>query len=398
MGCPKIASRLAGIDIENPRIDAGGIEAGLRAHLERLQVPAARIKLVRDPEAAFREVARMADRGWERTGPAGPRWSHKSHSNYFVYALWEERGYFRGSRGFATDLIDREIMGAATRSVSHWRNPRRVPRGAVELARPVLASRVAARAIWDESDAANPRPRPPEPGEWRSDFTREEMNDHWKRRETWSNWVHSVHHQADRRAELAEPLVGAIKSGLFAFFWLRRPRRGWRPTYACVAVPRPLLRVARVPRGNTTTAELHSWDEPAVHWSRGPAYWYWHGIRVWQEIINEPSRLTARYIVKHANVERRRILLERLGYERFLESAGARLAQQDNYGKLWKTELRLDGEPVTVVEVANSTQESDGSYRRYFLRVPPGVRTARQAVAWTFAFERAGQYTVATQT
>ena len=37
-----------------------------------------------------------------------------------------------------------------------------------------------------------------------------------------------------------------------------------------------------------------------------------------------------------------------------------------------------------MVEVRNSTPESDGSRRTYFLRVPPVMQTPREAVAWTF--------------
>ncbi len=39
---------------------------------------------------------------------------------------------------------------------------------------------------------------------------------------------------------------------------------------------------------------------------------------------------------------------------------------------------------MRFVEVVNGTRESDGSYKHYFLRVPPNVTTARQAVAWTY--------------
>jgi hypothetical protein len=37
-----------------------------------------------------------------------------------------------------------------------------------------------------------------------------------------------------------------------------------------------------------------------------------------------------------------------------------------------------------MVEVLNSTPEPDGTRKTYFLRVPPNLRTAREAVAWTF--------------
>ena len=32
----------------------------------------------------------------------------------------------------------------------------------------------------------------------------------------------------------------------------------------------------------------------------------------------------------------------------------------------------------------NSTPDPDGTRQTYFLRVPPNLRTAREAVAWTF--------------
>jgi hypothetical protein len=34
--------------------------------------------------------------------------------------------------------------------------------------------------------------------------------------------------------------------------------------------------------------------------------------------------------------------------------------------------------------VVNGSPEPDGTFRTYFLRVPPTVRTAREGVAWTF--------------
>jgi hypothetical protein len=37
-----------------------------------------------------------------------------------------------------------------------------------------------------------------------------------------------------------------------------------------------------------------------------------------------------------------------------------------------------------MLEVVNSTPEPDGSFKRYWLRVPPQMQTAREASAWTF--------------
>jgi hypothetical protein len=50
-----------------------------------------------------------------------------------------------------------------------------------------------------------------------------------------------------------------------------------------------------------------------------------------------------------------------------------------------------------MVQVVNATPEPDGSARSYWLRVPPDMRTAREAVAWTFALGE-GEYAPAVQT
>jgi hypothetical protein len=105
--------------------------------------------------------------------------------------------------------------------------------------------------------------------------------------------------------------------------------------------------------------------------------------------------LTAELVARIDNQELRRVALERIGWERFLATANAQIRQQDDYGKLWATKVWIDGEQVQLVEVVNATAEQDGSRRRYLLRVPPTTRTAREAVAWTFGFERPGEYVVA---
>jgi hypothetical protein len=45
--------------------------------------------------------------------------------------------------------------------------------------------------------------------------------------------------------------------------------------------------------------------------------------------------------------------------------------------------------------VTNSTAAADGTVRRYLLRVPPTVRSPREAVAWTFGVEAAGYHPTA---
>jgi hypothetical protein len=60
------------------------------------------------------------------------------------------------------------------------------------------------------------------------------------------------------------------------------------------------------------------------------------------------------------------------------------LVHQDDFGRLWEDGSDGSGEPIRIVEVVNATPDEDGSSRHYFLRVPPSVGTAQEAVAWTF--------------
>ena len=50
---------------------------------------------------------------------------------------------------------------------------------------------------------------------------------------------------------------------------------------------------------------------------------------------------------------------------------------------------------ILAVQVVNQTPEPDGSFREFWLRVPPTVMTARQAVAWTFGLSTADHDPVA---
>jgi hypothetical protein len=173
--------------------------------------------------------------------------------------------------------------------------------------------------------------------------------------------------------------------GLFAAASLRRG-----DAVRTLLIERPRLRYV-------DDGRLHADDEPAVVWSDGRERWYWDEVAVPSQIAEARDELTAETIAMIDTEEVREVVLERIGWQRFLDTAQATPVTQDDYGKLWDTRVRLDGERVHLVEVVNATAEPDGTYRRYFLRVPPTVRTARAAVAWTFGFDKVTDYTLAAQ-
>jgi hypothetical protein len=76
-------------------------------------------------------------------------------------------------------------------------------------------------------------------------------------------------------------------------------------------------------------------------------------------------------------------MVSRFGMGRYLAESGARQIDSDQFGVLYKKDQH-DDEPIVVVKVTDASTVEDGEPRQYFLRVPPYIASARQAVAWTF--------------
>ena len=140
--------------------------------------------------------------------------------------------------------------------------------------------------------------------------------------------------------------------------------------------------------------ELHQDDQNRLHRGDGPALVYgdgfalhaWHGTPLPQEFVESLADLNPERIRAESNIELRRIMLEIFGYDRYLAETGAKPVNRSEFGTLWRIVLPND-EPILMVEVTNSTPEPDGTYRTYFLRVPPRTLTAREGVAWTFGLD-----------
>ncbi len=102
--------------------------------------------------------------------------------------------------------------------------------------------------------------------------------------------------------------------------------------------------------------------------------------------MKEPERITIESISQERNATVKRAIIERFGLGRYVLHLGAEVIHQDNFGTLYRS-TKWGMEPMVLVKVKNSTPEPDGTYREYFLRVPPDTVTAKQAVAWSFGIE-----------
>lgn len=116
----------------------------------------------------------------------------------------------------------------------------------------------------------------------------------------------------------------------------------------------------------------------------------WRGAPVNDRIAFSPETITVQEILLERNVEVRRVMLERVGMQWFVEHAQAEEldADRDAGGPRRLLRIPLDGEAdmVCVVVLCPSTG------RRYILRVPARIRTCRQAIAWTAGFDDPDEY------
>lgn len=122
----------------------------------------------------------------------------------------------------------------------------------------------------------------------------------------------------------------------------------------------------------------------------------WRGVPVDARIAFEPGSITVQEVLDEPNVERRRVLLERCGYERFLRETDARVLDTDadrgGERKLFRVPMAQDEDLACLSVFCPSTGKP------YVLRVPPTMRTCRQAAAWIAGFDDPDRYRPAVET
>jgi hypothetical protein len=143
---------------------------------------------------------------------------------------------------------------------------------------------------------------------------------------------------------------------------------------------------------------LHSITGPAMLYPDGWAIHAVHGVRVPAWIIEQPKEITVEKIDSEQNAEVRRVMLDRFGVERYVRESGAKIIDECptdhaiiglRSAKLYRKELDGD-EPVIMLDMLNSTPESDGTTKHYMIRVQPdaygGVKDCLAAMASTYRF------------
>lgn len=116
----------------------------------------------------------------------------------------------------------------------------------------------------------------------------------------------------------------------------------------------------------------------------------WRGVAIDRRIAFQPGAITTQEVLSTRNVELRRVLLERMGYERFMVETEALVLDTDSDpgGQRRLLRVSIDGdEPLVCLSV-----RCPSTGREYMLRVPPAMHTCRQAAAWLAGFDDADAY------
>ncbi len=128
---------------------------------------------------------------------------------------------------------------------------------------------------------------------------------------------------------------------------------------------------------------LHCATGPALAYPDGWSYYAWKGVEVPAELIEQPELITVDEIDRQGDMFVRRCMIEIMTPKRFVECGGAKVISRDETGILWRA-FWWNGEAWAAVEVVNGTPGPNGKHQSYFLQVPPELRSARAAVAWTY--------------
>lgn len=176
----------------------------------------------------------------------------------------------------------------------------------------------------------------------------------------------------------AKDLMGSLRG-----FWRLGRCASWIVPYehTCWISERPTL-LQFDERGR-----LHCVDGPALRYRDGWSVYAWKGVSVPAWMIEHPERINLSTIDAAFEPVLRNCMIDIMTPERFVESGAPRCVSHDHCGTLWRKDWTHRGSVIdtwAAVEVLDGTANVDGIRRRYFLRVPSGMQTAQEAVAWTY--------------
>ena len=123
---------------------------------------------------------------------------------------------------------------------------------------------------------------------------------------------------------------------------------------------------------------LHAEGSPAIQFADGFSVYCYHGVMLPEQYGKvHPNEWRSQWLLEEDNAELRRVLIQRIGYERICQELQA--IELDNWQEytLLKINADVDEEPIYLLKI---TCPSTGHI--HVLRVPPDMTSAREAIRW----------------
>jgi hypothetical protein len=134
---------------------------------------------------------------------------------------------------------------------------------------------------------------------------------------------------------------------------------------------------------------LHCDNGWAILYEDGWGIWEIHGIRVTEQIVMRPDTITVEDVMKEGNAEVRRVMCERMGWDRFVTESKLQLvhecqdpANAPHTLRLYDSPEQFFDVPVRLLLMVNGTPKPNGEVPRYGVTVPQEIDAADEAAAW----------------
>ncbi|NJP06344.1 MAG: hypothetical protein HC837_12310 [Chloroflexaceae bacterium] len=116
----------------------------------------------------------------------------------------------------------------------------------------------------------------------------------------------------------------------------------------------------------------------------------WRGVPIDERIAFRPETITAAEVLNETRIERRRVLLERLGYARFLDQVQATILDEDEQSGNERRLLRVP--MINDEDLVCLTMYTPATERQSVVRVPPTIQTCQHAAAWIAGYDNPDEY------
>lgn len=123
---------------------------------------------------------------------------------------------------------------------------------------------------------------------------------------------------------------------------------------------------------------LHAEGEPAIEFTDGFSLYSYHGVTLPEKYGKiHPQQWQSQWLLTEENAELRRVLIQGISYARICQELQAiELDSWDEY-TLLKIDADVDEEPIYLLKMTCPSTSFI-----HALRVPPNMKSAREAIGW----------------